>query len=37
MVQLGEYVQIISAAIYATALIMTIPQFSAMREKTWLP
>jgi hypothetical protein len=29
MVQLGEYVQIISAAIYAIALVMTILQFSA--------
>jgi hypothetical protein len=32
MVQLGEYIQIISAIIYATSLGLTIFQISAMRK-----
>lgn len=32
MVQLGEYVQVISPIIYASALIVSILQFSAMRK-----
>ena len=36
MVQLGDYVQIISATIYAAALLITILQFSAMRKNMFI-
>jgi hypothetical protein len=35
MVQLGEYVQIISAAIYAIALVMTILQFQHEKKHVY--
>ena len=33
MVQLGEYIQIISPIIYGSALIVSILQFSAMKKR----